>query len=83
MLIVDVSEVELPGEAKQNNLPLECGKPIFFYWGKYVVRIRKQPIDLSIPYDSTHCTMRTESISLIHSRPYWYSISPFRASNYS
>jgi hypothetical protein len=28
MLIVDVSEVKLPGEAKQNNLPPECGQPI-------------------------------------------------------
>jgi hypothetical protein len=26
--IIDVSEVKLPGEAKQNNLPPECGKPI-------------------------------------------------------
>jgi hypothetical protein len=28
MLIVDVSEVKLPGEAKQSNLPPECGQPI-------------------------------------------------------
>jgi hypothetical protein len=28
MLIADVSEVKLPGEAKQNNLPPECGQPI-------------------------------------------------------
>jgi hypothetical protein len=28
MSIVDVSEVELPGEAKQNNLPPECGQSI-------------------------------------------------------
>jgi hypothetical protein len=28
MLIVDVSEVKLPGEAKQNNLAPECGQPI-------------------------------------------------------
>jgi hypothetical protein len=28
MLIVDMSEVKLPGEAKQNNLLLECGQPI-------------------------------------------------------
>jgi hypothetical protein len=28
MLIVDVGEVKLPGVAKQNNLPLECGQPI-------------------------------------------------------
>jgi hypothetical protein len=28
MLIVDKSEVKLPGEAKQNNLPPECGRPI-------------------------------------------------------
>jgi hypothetical protein len=28
MLIIDVSEVKLPGEAIQNNLPLECGQPI-------------------------------------------------------
>jgi hypothetical protein len=28
MLIVDVSEVQLPGEAEQNNLPPECGQPI-------------------------------------------------------
>jgi hypothetical protein len=28
MLIVDVSEVKLPGEAKQNNLPPECGQLI-------------------------------------------------------
>jgi hypothetical protein len=27
-LIVDVSEVKLPSEAKQNNLPPECGQPI-------------------------------------------------------
>jgi hypothetical protein len=27
-LIVDVSEVKLPGEAKQTNLPPECGEPI-------------------------------------------------------
>jgi hypothetical protein len=27
MLIVDVSEVKHPGEAKQNNLPPECGQP--------------------------------------------------------
>jgi hypothetical protein len=37
MLIVDVSEVKLPGEAKQNNLPPECGQPIdgrvFVIWG--------------------------------------------------
>jgi hypothetical protein len=28
MLIVGVSEVKLPGEAKQNNLPPKCGQPI-------------------------------------------------------
>jgi hypothetical protein len=28
MLIVDMSEVKLPGEANQNNLPPECGQPI-------------------------------------------------------
>jgi hypothetical protein len=28
MLIVDMSEVKLPGEARQNNLPPECGQPI-------------------------------------------------------
>jgi hypothetical protein len=28
MLIVDVSEVKLPGEANQYNLPPECGQPI-------------------------------------------------------
>jgi hypothetical protein len=28
MLIIDVSEVKLPVEAKQNNLPPECGQPI-------------------------------------------------------
>jgi hypothetical protein len=28
MLIVDVSEVKLPGKAKQNNPPHECGQPI-------------------------------------------------------
>jgi hypothetical protein len=28
VLIVDVSEVKLPGEAKLNNLPPECGEPI-------------------------------------------------------
>jgi hypothetical protein len=28
MLIVDVSEVKLPDEAQQNNLPPECGQPI-------------------------------------------------------
>jgi hypothetical protein len=28
MLTIDVSEVKLPGEAKQNNLPPECGQPI-------------------------------------------------------
>jgi hypothetical protein len=28
MLIVDVSAIKLPGEAKQNNLPPECGQPI-------------------------------------------------------
>jgi hypothetical protein len=28
MLIVDASEVKLPGEAKQNNLPPKCGQPI-------------------------------------------------------
>jgi hypothetical protein len=28
MLIIDVSEVKLPGEAKQYNLPPECGQPI-------------------------------------------------------
>jgi hypothetical protein len=28
MLIVDVSEVKLPGEIKQNSLPPECGQPI-------------------------------------------------------
>jgi hypothetical protein len=27
MLIVDVSEVKLPGEGKQNNLPPESGQP--------------------------------------------------------
>jgi hypothetical protein len=31
MLIVEMSEVKLPGEAKQNNLPPECGKPIDVY----------------------------------------------------
>jgi hypothetical protein len=28
MLIVDMSAVKLPSEAKQNNLPPECGQPI-------------------------------------------------------
>jgi hypothetical protein len=28
MLIVDMSAVKLPGKAKQDNLPLECGQPI-------------------------------------------------------
>jgi hypothetical protein len=28
LLIADVSEVKLPGEAKQNNLPPKCGQPI-------------------------------------------------------
>jgi hypothetical protein len=28
MLIVDMSEVKLPSEVKQNNLPPECGQPI-------------------------------------------------------
>jgi hypothetical protein len=28
MLIIDMSAVNLPGEAKQNNLPPECGQPI-------------------------------------------------------
>jgi hypothetical protein len=28
MLINDVSEVKLPAEAKQNNLPPKCGQPI-------------------------------------------------------
>jgi hypothetical protein len=28
MLIVDVSEIELPGEAKQNNLPPKYGQLI-------------------------------------------------------
>jgi hypothetical protein len=28
MLIVDMSEDTLPGDAKQNNLPPECGQPI-------------------------------------------------------
>jgi hypothetical protein len=28
MLIVDMSEVKLPGKAKQNNLPPECRQPI-------------------------------------------------------
>jgi hypothetical protein len=28
MLIIDMSDVKLPGEAKQNNLPPECGQPI-------------------------------------------------------
>jgi hypothetical protein len=28
MLIVDMSAIKLPGEAKQNNLPPECGQPI-------------------------------------------------------
>jgi hypothetical protein len=28
MLIVEMIEVKLPGEAKQNNLPPECGQPI-------------------------------------------------------
>jgi hypothetical protein len=28
MLIVDMSAVKLPGEAKQNDLPPECGQPI-------------------------------------------------------
>jgi hypothetical protein len=28
MLIIDLSAVKLPGKAKQNNLPPECGQPI-------------------------------------------------------
>jgi hypothetical protein len=28
MLIIDMSEIKLPGEAKLNNLPPECGQPI-------------------------------------------------------
>jgi hypothetical protein len=28
MLIVDMNAVKLPSEAKQNNLPPECGQPI-------------------------------------------------------
>jgi hypothetical protein len=28
MLILDMSAVKLPGEAKQNNLPPKCGQPI-------------------------------------------------------
>jgi hypothetical protein len=28
MLIIDMSAVKLPGEAKQNNLPHEYGQPI-------------------------------------------------------
>jgi hypothetical protein len=28
MLIIDVSKVKLPVEAKQNNLPPDCGQPI-------------------------------------------------------
>jgi hypothetical protein len=28
MLIFDMSAVKLPGEAKQDNLPPECGQPI-------------------------------------------------------
>jgi hypothetical protein len=28
MLIVDMSAVKLPGEAKQNNIPPECGQLI-------------------------------------------------------
>jgi hypothetical protein len=28
MLFVDMSAVKLPGEAKQNNLPPECGQQI-------------------------------------------------------
>jgi hypothetical protein len=31
MLIIDMSEVNLPGEAKQNKLSPECGQPID--WG--------------------------------------------------
>jgi hypothetical protein len=27
MLIIDMSAVKLPDEAKQNNLPPECGQP--------------------------------------------------------
>jgi hypothetical protein len=27
MLSIDMSAVKLPGEAKQNNLPPECGQP--------------------------------------------------------
>jgi hypothetical protein len=32
MLIVAVSEVKLPGETKQDNLPPECGQPIDGVW---------------------------------------------------
>jgi hypothetical protein len=28
MLIIDMTAVKLPGEAKQKNLPPECGQPI-------------------------------------------------------
>jgi hypothetical protein len=31
VLIVDISEVKLPDEAKQYNLPPECGQPIDTY----------------------------------------------------
>jgi hypothetical protein len=42
MLIVDMSAVKLPGEAKQNNLPSEYGQPIDAGGIGFVVRRRRQ-----------------------------------------
>jgi hypothetical protein len=45
-LIVDASEVKLPGEAKQINLPPEYGQPI--YTGENGVNRRKLPFMVGV-----------------------------------
>jgi hypothetical protein len=51
MLIVDVSEVKLPGKAKQNNLSPECGQPIGgvnHLPGCKMLKIRRGMVDFNL-----------------------------------
>jgi hypothetical protein len=81
MLIVDVSELKLPGEAKQNNLPTECGQPIdrddyAFFLGNPALKLTEYSIFFQVTMMATCLTLTAMTIDR-----YFAIVHPLKSMN--
>jgi hypothetical protein len=58
MLVVDMSAVKLAGEAKQNNLPPECGQPIDEVSTEQMKKKKKSRIYYTNPERYSMCELK-------------------------